>query len=105
LRRTIFGLELEATEITTMARIELEELSDAEQIFIAGSVRLARRAEEWLTTAGIDYAVEVEPFGRSLLFGTERMGAVFYVTSKQAAHCRDQLTAAGLGGGVLKVQE
>jgi hypothetical protein len=86
-----------------MPRLELDELPDPEQVFIAGSLRLARRAEEWLTTAGIDYVVEVEPFGRSLLFGTERMGAVFYVTATQAAYCREQLTAAGLGGGVLKL--
>jgi hypothetical protein len=86
-----------------MPRLELEELSDPEQVFIAGSLRLARRAEEWLMTAGIDYVVKVEPFGRSLLFGTERMGAVFYVTATQAAHCREQLTAAGLGGGVVQL--
>ena len=88
-----------------MSRVELEELPDPEQIFIAGTLRLARRAEAWLTTAGIDYVVKVESIGRSILFGTERMGAVFYVTSTQAAHCRQQLTAAGLGGGVLKVPE
>jgi hypothetical protein len=88
-----------------MPRLELEELPDAEQIFVAGSLRLARRAEEWLTGAGIDYAVNVEPFGRSLLFGTERMAAVFYVAPARAAYCRQQLTAAGLGGGVLDVPE
>jgi hypothetical protein len=86
-----------------MPQLELEDLSDPEQIFIAGSLRLARRAEEWLNTAGIDYAVTVEPFGRSLLFGTERMGAVFYVGATQAAHCRQELTAAGLGGGVVQL--
>lgn len=89
----------------SMARIEEEELPDAEQIFVAGSLRLARRAEEWLTAAGIDYVVKVEPFGRSLLFGTERMGAVFYVAASQADQCRQQLSAAGLGGGVLKIPE
>jgi hypothetical protein len=86
-----------------MPRLELEELPDPEQIFVAGSLRLARRAEEWLIAAGIDYVVMVEPFGRSLLFGTERMGAVFYVTATSAAECRQQLTAAGLGGGVLEL--
>jgi hypothetical protein len=88
-----------------MSRVELEELLDPEQIFIAGTLRLARRAEAWLMTAGIDYVVKVESVGRSILFGTERMGAVFYVTSNQAAHCRQQLTAAGLGAGVLNVEE
>jgi hypothetical protein len=88
-----------------MPRLELEDLPDAEQIFIAGSLRLARRAEEWLTTAGVDYAVTVEAYGRSFLFGTERMGAVFYVASTQAAYCRQQLTAAGLGSGVVNIPD
>jgi hypothetical protein len=88
-----------------MARIEPEDLRDPEQIFIAGSLRIARRAEEWLTTAGVDYAVQVEEFGRSLLFGTVRMGAAFYVNATQAEHCRQQLTAAGLGAGVVAVEE
>jgi hypothetical protein len=88
-----------------MARIEPEDLRDPEQIFVAGSLRVARRAEEWLTTAGVDYAVQVEEFGRSILFGTVRMGAVFYVNATQAAHCRQQLTAAGLGAGVIEVEE
>jgi hypothetical protein len=87
-----------------MGRIELEQLHDPEQIFVAGTLRMARRAEEWLANAGVDYVVQVEQFGRSFLFGTPRMGAVFYVSSTQAAHCRDQLTAEGLGGGVIEVQ-
>lgn len=88
-----------------MPRIEAEDLRDPERIYVAGSLRVARRVEEWLTAAGVDYAVQVEPFSRSLLFGTVRMGAAFYVTSGQAAYCRHQLTAAGLGGGVLEAQE
>ena len=85
-----------------MARIESGDLGDPEPIFIAGSLRAARRAEEWLTTAGVDYSVEVEPIGRSLLFGSVRMGAAFYVTSSQAAYCRQQLTAAGFDRGVAE---
>ena len=88
-----------------MARIEPEQLRDPEQIFVAGSLRIARSAEDWLATAGIDYAVEVEEIGRSILFGTVRMGAVFYVGSTQAAYCRQQLTAVGLGAGVVEVEE
>lgn len=88
-----------------MARIEAEELRDAEQIFMSGSLRMARRVEEWLTTAGVDYAVQVEPLGRSVLFRTLRMGAAFYVTSGQAAYCRQELTVAGLGRGVIDDSE
>ena len=85
-----------------MARIEPEDLHDPEEVFIAGSLRLAKRVEEWLTMAGIDYAVQVEPLGRSLLFNTPRMGAAFYVASGQAEYCRRQLTAAGFGRGVVE---
>ena len=87
-----------------MARIEPEHMRDPERIFIARTLRLALRVEEWLTTAGVDYAVHTESVGRSLLFGSERMGAVFYVTSGQALYCRQQLTAAGLGSGVVDSQ-
>lgn len=88
-----------------MARIEADSLRDPERIYIAGALRVARRVEEWLTAAGIEYAVEVEPLGRSLLFGTTRMGAAFYVASEQAAYCRERLTAEGLGSGVVEAQE
>lgn len=88
-----------------MARTEPDDLPVPERIFIAGSLRVAHRVEEWLTTAGVDYVVQVEPLGRSLLFGNVRMGAAFYVTSGQAAFCRQQLTAAGFGGGVVEAQD
>ena len=84
-----------------MARIEAEHLRDPERIYIAAAVRVARRVEEWLTSAGVDYVVQVEPFARTFLFGTVRMGAVFYVTSERASYCREQLAACGLGGGVV----
>jgi hypothetical protein len=88
-----------------MARIEPEQMLDAERIFIARSLRLALRVEEQLTTIGVDYALQTEPVGRSLLFGTDRMGAAFYVNAGQAAYCREQLTAAGFGRGVVESQE
>lgn len=88
-----------------MARIEPEEVRDPERIFIARSLRLALRVEERLTNFGVDYAVQVESVGRSLLFRTERMGAAFYVNAGQAAYCRQQLAAAGLGPGVVESQE
>ena len=88
-----------------MTRIDAEALDDPERIYIAGTLRMALRVEEWLTTAGIEYAVQVEPYGRSLLFGRLRMGAAFYVTSGQAAYCREQLMAAGFGGGVVEAQD
>lgn len=88
-----------------MARIEGEALGDPERIYIASSLRVALEIEEWLTAAGVDYAVQVEPYGRSLLFNSLKMGAAFYVTSGQAAYCRERLIAAGFGGGVVEAQE
>ena len=85
-----------------MARLEPEDIRDPERIFVASSLRLSLRVEEWLTTAGVDYTVQVESIGRSLLFRTERMGAVFYVNAGQAAYCREQLTAAGFSRGVAE---
>ena len=88
-----------------MAPVELDELRDPARILIARSLRVSLRVEEWLTTAGIDYAVQVEPVGRSLLFGTDRMGAVFYVNAGQAVYCREQLTTAGFGRDVAEQLE
>ncbi len=88
-----------------MARIEPEELRDAERIFLARSLRIARQIEDWLTSTGVDYVVQVEPFGRSALFRATRNGAAFYVTSGQAAQCRDGLVTIGLGDGVVAEQE
>jgi hypothetical protein len=85
-----------------MPRVEPDQVRDPELIFIARSLRLSLRVEEWLTTAGVNYLVEVEPVGRSLLFGSARMGAVFYVNAGQASYCREQLTAAGFGKGVAE---
>lgn len=87
-----------------MARIDLDELRDPEGVFLADSLRVGKRVEECLTTAGVEYAVDVVPIGRSLLFGSIRMGAVFYVAESQAVYCRQQLTAAGLGSGVVDGQ-
>jgi hypothetical protein len=88
-----------------MARIKPEELRGPERIFVAGSLRVARRVEEWLTMAGVDYAVQVEPFGRTVLFRTVRNGAAFYVTSSQAKYCREQLAITGLKDGVVDDQQ
>jgi len=84
-----------------MARIDLDDLRNPEGVFLADSLRVAKRVEEWLTTAGVEYAVDVVPIGRSLLFGTLRMGAAFYVAESHASYCRQQLTAVGLGSGVV----
>jgi hypothetical protein len=85
-----------------MALVDPEAFADEEltKVFLAPTVAEARRAEAVLTERGVDYVVKPEPFGRTL-FGSPRMGAVFYVHVSQAEYCGDQLIAAGLGWGVL----
>jgi hypothetical protein len=81
---------------------EPEDLHDRERIFVARTLRQAKKVEALLTQAGVDYDVQVEPFGRSFLFRTIRHGAVFYVSAAQAAHCRERLAEAGFGKGVVE---
>jgi hypothetical protein len=83
-----------------MPPIDIEDLAEPERVFVAASLRMAKRAEEALTQAGVHYAVEVEEIGRTLLFRSVRMGAVFYVSASQAAHCRQRLMAEGFDGVV-----
>lgn len=85
-----------------MAYVDAEVLQDPERVFLARTLRQARQVEELLTHAGVDYAVHVEPYSRSLLFGTVRYGAAFYVTAAQAAYCREQLATAGFAKGVVE---
>lgn len=88
-----------------MSRIDTDDLQDPERIFVAWSLRVARQAEELLIGHGVSYGVEVEPLGRSFLFGAARHAAVFYVAAGQATFCRARLTAAGLGRGVVDPEE
>jgi hypothetical protein len=69
-------------------------------VFLAATLREARRAEALLTERGVNYVVKTEQFGHSLL-GSPRVGAVFYVQVSQVDYCGSQLVAAGLGRGVL----
>jgi hypothetical protein len=85
-----------------VAHVEPEDLRDPERIFIARTLRQARQVEELLTQAGVDYVVQVEPYGRSFLFGTIRHGAAFYLAAAQAAYCRERLIVAGFGKGVVE---
>lgn len=84
-----------------MSRIDPDDLPDAERVFIAATLREALRVEDLLTADGVNYAVQVEPYGTSLLF-SQRNGAAFYVPASQAAFCRQRLTSEGLGRGVVE---
>ena len=85
-----------------MAHVEPDDLQDPERIFISRTLRQARKVEALLTEAGIDYVVQVEPYGRSLLFGTIRHGAAFYVAAAHAAQGRELLVGSGFGRGVVE---
>jgi hypothetical protein len=89
-----------------MGRVEPGAFADRElmRVFIAATLAEAQRAEALLTERGVDYLVEVEPFGHTLL-GSPRYGAAFYVTLAQAQYCGSHLVAAGLGLGVLVDEE
>jgi hypothetical protein len=86
----------------TVAHVAPEDLHDLERVFMARTLRQARKIEALLTGAGVDYTVQVEPYGRSLLFGTIRHGAAFYVSAAHALSCRERLVSAGFGTGVVE---
>ena len=84
-----------------MGRIDSDDLREPARVLVASSLRAAQRVEELLEADGVDYAVEVEPIGKSFLFGTPRYGAAFYVASGQADYCRTRLAAAGFAGSIV----
>jgi hypothetical protein len=85
-----------------MSRIEPEQLRDPEPIYLASSLRIARKVEALLDALGVDYVVQVEELGRTTLFGTMRHAAGFYVPAGQASHCRILLADAGLADGIVE---
>jgi hypothetical protein len=87
-----------------MARVEPSALTESELIYMAASLNEARQAEALLIDRGVDYAVQVKPFGFTLL-GSQRNGAAFYVAVTQAQYCRSHLETAGLGLGVVNEED
>jgi hypothetical protein len=91
-----------------MPRVSIEAFSDkqVEPVYVAATLREARRVEEVLTRQGIEYAVEVEPFVRYLFLLIPRVhaGATFYVLSDQRVFCRKALESAGLRVGLTSVE-
>jgi hypothetical protein len=85
-----------------VAHVDADDLPDRERVFIARTLRQAKRVEALLTESGVHYAVAVEPYGRSFLFGTIRHGAAFYVAGAQARHCRELLIGTGFEKGVIE---
>jgi hypothetical protein len=84
-----------------MPRRDPEAFGDLELLlaFVAGRVGEAERAEEALTSAGIDYCLEAVEFSQGLL-AWSRTGLGFYVLPAQAAAARRELARADLQTGV-----
>lgn len=67
---------------------------ELELIFIAKKLKEALRAEEVLTAAGIDYAVEPDRYLGGVLFKRELTGAFFYVDPEGAELAKEILREA-----------
>jgi hypothetical protein len=57
-------------------------------IYVARKLSDALRAEDVLTAAGVDYAVETDQYSAGFLFRKQRVGAFFYVAPEHEAHAR-----------------
>jgi hypothetical protein len=81
-----------------MPRRTAEELADTplSLVYIAGNVADAEAAERWLTEAGIDYTLSVEPFRTQSFLSGEYMGLFLSVSTAQHRTGRDLLRAHGL---------
>jgi hypothetical protein len=88
-----------------MPRVEGETLQDPIHVYLASSLGLARAVEAVLTSSGVDYAVEVQPLGRTTLFGSLRHGAAFYVSASQADYCRSLLKTGEFAQGVVEAEQ
>jgi len=79
---------------------------DLALMFIAATTAEAREVERIVTDLKIDYCLGPEEFIRqSVFFVSELRGVGFYVAAGQAGFCRDVLTKAGFGVGVIESED
>lgn len=73
-------------------------------VYVAGRLREGKQVEQALSSRGIDYAVDAEPFeGRVLgILPVRYEGVGFYVLTAQAAVARDVLRMAGMVQGLVE---
>jgi len=64
-------------------------------IYIAKRLKEAKRLEDLLTAAGLDYLVETDTYRGGFVFVSERVGAFFYVPPAAESHCRELMTQHG----------
>jgi len=81
-----------------MARFTLEEFASRNPtlVYIAGNMVDAERAEQALGEFEIDYALNIEPFTGTSLFGRVRQGLFVYVSKEIAGKGRICLEGNGL---------
>jgi len=88
-----------------VALLHRDKFADKEVdcIYIAARRSEAKRVEDALSTNGVDYVVDIEPFETTILglFRSERDGLGFYVVAGQGEFCRRVLRDAGLVQGLV----
>ncbi len=65
-------------------------------VYIAGNLVDAEAAERWLTDAGMEYTLSVEPFTTRSFLGGEYLGLFISVPTATHRRCRDLLESHGL---------
>ncbi|MFN3325629.1 MAG: hypothetical protein ACK5AZ_19200 [Bryobacteraceae bacterium] len=68
---------------------------DLELVYIAKRLKEAKKLEDVLTEAGIDFVVETDTYKGGIVFQTERVGAFFYVAPEAAEMTRELLAMRG----------
>ncbi len=79
-------------------RQEPEFFGEAELdlVYIAKKLREALPLEEALSSAGIDFAVELDTYRGGLIFQTERTGAFFFVLPEKVEAAKEVLRSLKL---------
>ncbi len=80
-----------------------EEGTEIVRVYLAASLAEAQAAERVLTSAGVEYAVEVEDLASRTLFGlgTVRRGAGLWVRAESLDPAADALERAGCVAGLV----
>ena len=90
-----------------MARVDMESFQEGTEIvrvYLAVTLAEAQEVERALDAAGVDYAVEVEPFASPTALGSNapRSGAGFWVAAAALDPAADALERAGRIAGLVR---
>jgi hypothetical protein len=79
-------------------RRDAEFFGDQEMslVLVAKRLKEALKAEDLLTAAGLDYAVETDTYSGGIIFRSERVGAFVYVRPEDEENARGVLTQGGV---------